>query len=186
MRKVKKMIGYILYICLGSILPHYQLGITWNISNLIRKISAKLYFNYCGKNVDLGRKIKLSSSIEIGDNSGIGDYCYIQGSLKIGNDVMIAPKVAFLGSNHNIDELDRPMNKQGYNEKGIIVKDNVWIGYGAIILDGVTINDGAVIAAGSVVTKNVEENEIVGGNPAKLIRKRGEKNEYINGWSREK
>lgn len=185
-KKIRKMVGYILYIFLGSILPHYQLGINWRISNLIRKISAKLYFEYCGKNVDLGRKIKLSSSIRIGDNSGIGDYCYVQGSLKIGKDVMIAPKVTFLGSNHNFNDLNKPMNKQGHNEKGIVIMDNVWIGYGAIILDGVTINEGAVIAAGSVVTKNVKENEIVGGNPARLIRKRGEKNEYINGWSREK
>lgn len=54
----------------------------------------------------------------------------------------------------------------------IIIDDDVWIGAGAIILTGVTIGKGSVIAAGSIVTKDVEPYTIVGGNPAKLIKKR--------------
>ncbi len=63
------------------------------------------------------------------------------------------------------------MREQGYSEeKQIVVGDDVWLGYGAIILPGVTIGDGAIIGAGTVVTKDVPPYAIVGGNPAKVIR----------------
>lgn len=57
----------------------------------------------------------------------------------------------------------------------VIIGNDVWIGYGATLMSGVKVGDGAVIAANSVVTKNVEPYTIVGGNPAKVIRKRFEK-----------
>lgn len=63
-------------------------------------------------------------------------------------------------------------NEQGTISSPIVIKDDVWIGHGAIITKGVTIHPGAVIAAGAVVTKDVEEFSIVGGVPAKLIKYR--------------
>ena len=102
--------------------------------------------------------------------------------LKIGNFVSIAQNVTFLLSgNHNIDTFTTyPIKVHYFNEKidegwgkgPITVCDDVWIGYGAVILSGVTIGQGAVVAAGSIVTKDVEPYSIVGGNPAKLIRYR--------------
>ena len=53
-----------------------------------------------------------------------------------------------------------------------IAKDDVWIGFGVIILDGVTIGKGAIIAAGSVVTKSIPENAIAAGSPARVIKSR--------------
>lgn len=102
--------------------------------------------------------------------------------LKIGNFVSIAPNVMFLVcSDHSIDTIStfpykvKCLNKEKYEAKSkgnIIVDDDVWISYGAIILSGVHIGQGAVIAAGAVVTKDVPAYAIVGGCPAKLINYR--------------
>ena len=170
MRILKKGLGYIIYVLIGSWLPHYQLGYSWPVSKRIKQICAKLMFNKCGKNGDIGRRISFSSNIELGDNSSIGDNSYIVGQVSIGKDVMIAPSVALIASNHNYKERTIPMNKQGSTHKGITVGDNVWIGYGVIITDGVDIGNNTVIAAGSVVTKSIKENVLVGGNPARTIK----------------
>lgn len=172
MKKIIKGLGYALYLLIGQWLPHYIAGHTCIISKFIRKISAKMFFDKCGKNVDLGRKVKLSTKIQIGNNSGIGDNNYFIGKVIIGNDVMIGPQVMFIASNHNYKDKTIPMNKQGTNSKGIFIDDNVWIGARAIILDGVHIKSGTIVGAGAIVTKDTEENSIVGGNPAKIIKYR--------------
>ena len=172
MKKIRYIIGYVFYNCFFSWLPHYQLGLKWPVSNFLRKICARLMFNKCGRKVDIGRKIKLSPEISLGDRSGIGDHNFFQGKIEIGDDVMIGPKCSFIAVNHNYKDKDIPMNKQGENSKGIKIGNNVWIGYGAIILDVVTIEDGCIVAAGSVVTKNFSKNSIIGGVPAKLIKRR--------------
>lgn len=128
MKKVKKIVGYLIYVLLGMHLPHYQLGMKWRISNIIRVLSAKMIFDKCGKRVDLGRKVKLSFNTSVGDNSGIGDYCFLQGKISFGNDVMVGPECMFIASNHKFDDLTTPMNKQGETEKEIIIGNNVWIG----------------------------------------------------------
>ena len=170
--KIRQLFGYYIYIYICSWLPHYQLGHTWIIPKKLRSFACKLLFIKCGNKVDIGRLCKLSFNIKLGDKSSIGDNNYIQGKVDIGNNVMIGPQVMFIASNHNYSDLSIPMNRQGKTEKGIIVEDNVWIGARAIILDGVRIKRGTIVAAGSIVTKDTEENTIVGGNPAKIIKSR--------------
>lgn len=101
--------------------------------------------------------------------------------LVIGDFVSIASNVVFMGGgNHRMDSFSTfPFKVKFLNydfealTKGpIIVKDDVWIGFGSLILSGVTIGQGAVIAADSVVTKSVPPYAIVGGNPARVIRYR--------------
>lgn len=167
---VKKYIGYALYSCLGGLLPH---GTTkqFKLSNAIRKLCGKLMFDYTGKNVNIGRKIRFSKQVSLGSNSSIGDNAYISGELQIGDNVMIAPKCSFIAIEHEFDK-DNPCVHVGNVGKKICIKDNAWIGYGAIILAGVTVGEGGVVGAGAVVTKDVEPYSVVGGVPAKKIKMR--------------
>lgn len=107
--------------------------------------------------------------------------------LRIGKFCMIASDVTFImnGANHLSDAISTypfaifggdwssAMDGKSYPTKGdTVIGNDVWIGYGATIMPGVTIGDGAIIATKSVVTKEVAPYAIVGGNPAKEIRKR--------------
>lgn len=172
MMKVRKALGYLLYVFIGSWLPHYQLGYSWPISKLLKQIIGKLMLTKCGKNVDIGRKISFSSDVSLGDRSSIGDNAYINGKVQIGNDVMMSPNVALIATNHCFNQTTIPMNLQGSKSSPIKIENDVWIGYGSIITAGVTVGDGAIIAAGAVVTKDVPANAIVGGIPAEVIRYR--------------
>ncbi|MBE0675615.1 MAG: acyltransferase [Bacteroidales bacterium] len=149
-----------------------------------------------GRNVYIGRSVYMwaKNSIRIGDDFYIGKYSQIECDAVIGNDVMLANFVALIGRyDHNYSEIGIPMRHastirdRSYNWKGmyenVVIGDDVWVGYGAIILSGVTVGQGSIIAAGSVVTSDVEPYSIYGGNPAKKIRDRfaneEEKNEHI-------
>lgn len=147
----------------------------------IRRIICRGLFKSAGKNINIERGVHFGdgAQVEIGDNSSIGVNFEILGPdiLKIGSNVMIGPDVTFITINHRFDRLDTPMKVQGHNEpKQITIGDDVWIAARAIILSGVRIGKGAIVGAGAVVTKEVPEYAIVGGNPAKVIRYRTEPN----------
>jgi len=109
----------------------------------------------------------------------VTDFSPADTKLEIGSYCSIAPNVRFLlGGEHQLYSITTyPFKVKSFGKareagsKGdIVVKDDVWIGDGAIICSGVTIGQGAIIAAGSVVTKDVAPYAIVGGNPAKFIK----------------
>jgi acetyltransferase-like isoleucine patch superfamily enzyme len=116
--------------------------------------------------------------ISIGKDVGIGAYSglYAVGTntLTIGNDCLIGPYTYFGGTRYHFDKLDVPMREQGHDLRGgIVVGDDCWFGAGVQVMDGVTIGRGSVIASGAVVTQDVDEFSVVGGVPARLIRRRG-------------
>ncbi|WP_053094369.1 acyltransferase [Bacillus sp. 522_BSPC] len=115
-----------------------------------------------------------AGKIIIGENSFIGAFSLLDGSggLTIGNHVMIATHVRVVAANHNFDNINMPMKQQGLTTKGIMIENDVWIGTGAVILDGVKVGKGSVIAANSVVTKDVPDYSVVAGVPSKIIKKR--------------
>lgn len=116
------------------------------------------------------------SGIWIGTNSLIGEYNVIrgQGGVRIGDRVYTSPFVQILAVNHLFDDPERSFVDQGISAEGIEIDDDVWVGSGAILTDGVRIGAGSVVAAGSVVTRDVEPGAVVGGNPARLLRRVGE------------
>lgn len=144
-------------------------------SRPLRRWSASSLFKYAGENINIekGAYFGDGSEIEIGDNSGIGINCRLSGPVKIGSNVMMGPEVIILTQSHKHDRTDIPMIKQGKTTvKPVTIRDDVWIGTRAIILPGVSVGKGAIIGAGAVVTKNIPEFVVVGGNPAKIIKYR--------------
>lgn len=138
-----------------------------------------------GENFHAGRNVVLwaKNNIQIGNNFYIGRFSQIECDTQIGNNVIFANNVALVGRyDHNFHQIGTPtrlasqIRDEDYNWKGIsskvIIEDDVWVGYGAIIMSGVKIGRGSIVAAGSVVTKDVGPYSIVGGNPAKIIKKR--------------
>lgn len=134
------------------------------------------------ENVNIEKNAEFAYSVELGDNSGLGINCRISGKTLIGNNVMMGPNVCIFTTNHAFDRTDIPMNEQGMSvQRPVVIEDDVWIGANVIILPGVTISKGSIVGAGAVVTKNVPEYAIVGGNPATVIKYRKNiKNSGVN------
>ena len=116
-------------------------------------------------------------SIIIGRLTSIGVNCELSAyvaDIRIGSHVMIASNCRFFPYDHGT-EPGRLMQEQTLSTKGhISIEDDVWLGSGAIVLSGVRIGKGAVVAAGAVVTKPVPGDSIVAGNPARVVKRRGE------------
>lgn len=112
---------------------------------------------------DIGFNIRLGKNVLINSN------CFFLDSttITIGDHVMIGPNVTIVTPNHSRDPVER--RRVGTISKPVLIKDDVWIGAGAIILPGVTIGEGAVVGAGAIVTKDVPAGKTVGGNPARII-----------------
>jgi acetyltransferase-like isoleucine patch superfamily enzyme len=111
--------------------------------------------------------------IRVGRNVFINQNCtmYDLGGIDIGDDVMIGPNVSIITSSHPIEPSQR---RAHVIAKPIVIERNVWIAAGVTIIGGVTVGENSVVAAGSVVTKDVQRNTLVGGNPARVIRSIGD------------
>lgn len=109
--------------------------------------------------------------VHIGNRVRVGLGNVLIGPLKIGNNVIMAQNVVLSGLNHGYEDIAIPILDQPCTTAAITVEDDCWIGANAVITAGVTIGKHAVVAGGSVVTKNVEPYSIVGGNPAKVLKK---------------
>ncbi|WP_458408281.1 DapH/DapD/GlmU-related protein [Anaerotignum sp.] len=110
----------------------------------------------CGKNITVGKNVFINMGCCFQD----------QGGIFIDDGALIGHQVKLTTLNHDI----MPEKRSSLHPASIHIGKNVWIGSGAIVMPGVTIGDGAIVAAGAVVTKNVAENTIVGGIPAKFIK----------------
>jgi len=129
-----------------------------------------------GKSTFSAGRIYENPTLVIGDNTylGYGLDIMLADKVVIGSNVMIANEVRIISYDaHPIDPIKRLRNEEAdkTGSAEIIIEDNVWIGMNSIILKGVTIGAGSVVAAGSVVTKNVENNTLVAGNPARVIKR---------------
>lgn len=126
-----------------------------------------------GKHINIEKGATFRETCELGDYSGIGINCELNGTVVIGNNVNMGPECIFYTTNHRHDRTDIVMQKQGFTqEKPIYVGNDVWFCRRAMVMPGVCIGDGSIIAAGAVVTKNVPEYTIVAGNPAVVVRNR--------------
>lgn len=138
---------------------------------LLKTISAKV-----GDNVSIHPNVLMFSAdkLSIGNNVSIHPMCYIDatGGVDIGNDVSIAHGVTIMSTTHKFSSSDLPIKDQGIELMKTELMDNVWIGAKATILSGVTINSGSIVGANSLVAHDVQQNTIVGGVPARIIKER--------------
>lgn len=116
----------------------------------------------------------IGEGLVIGNHSNIGPFNYIgcSGKITIGNNVMLGPRVSIYAENHVFDNPDLTIKEQGVKKQFVHIEDDCWIASNVVILSGVTIGKGSVVAAGAVVTESITPYSIVGGVPAKLIKKR--------------
>lgn len=169
MHKIK----LIFYYTIISKLPHSNYSSTfnkirtWYLEKVLKilkpdsrnKFQNNIYISN-GKNIEIGACCQINESV------------FIQGAI-IGNFVMIAPHVAILSSSHKTESCKVPMILQGATTNNLpIIDDDVWIGRNALIMPGVHIGKGSIVGAGAIVTKNVPPYTVVGGIPAKEIKKR--------------
>lgn len=128
-----------------------------------------------GREIDPSTTLLPPFYVDYGKNIRIGKGCWIQqgctffdrGGITIGDGVFIAPKVNLITINHD----PNPDNRSATYGRPIVIEDKVWIGIGATVLPGVRIGYGSIIGANSVVTHDVPPMTIVGGNPARFIKK---------------
>lgn len=111
-------------------------------------------------------QIDRAKNMTIGENVFVnhGLTCMSSGGVTLEDGVMIGPEAALITANHDFKDLDK------LQFKPIVIKKKAWIGARAVILPGVTIGEGAVVASGAIVTKDVPDKTMVGGNPAKFIK----------------
>ena len=114
------------------------------------------FYTDCGKNIHIGRHVFINMGCKFQDQGGI----FIDDGVLIGHNVVLA----------TLNHAASPKDRGSMIPAPIRIGKNVWVGANAVILPGVTIGDGAIVAAGAVVNRDVPENTVVGGVPAKVIR----------------
>lgn len=134
---------------LAEILPNCPRG-TW--------VRAPFYCDY-GYNISCGERVFINYNCTILD----------VGKVRIGSHVLIGPNVQIYAVTHPVDAVERRSGEEWGED--VTIGDDCWIGGGAVICPGVTIGDRCIVGAGAVVTKDVPDDTVVAGNPARIIRR---------------
>jgi acetyltransferase-like isoleucine patch superfamily enzyme len=114
------------------------------------------FYSDFGENIHIGKNVFVNHACTFMDRGGI----------TLEDNVLIGPKANLITTNHPIN----PSERRATISQPIVIKKGAWIGVGATILPGVTIGENSIVAAGAVVSKDVPDNTIVGGIPAKFIK----------------
>lgn len=141
----------------------------------LRALCAKMILTSCGVNVNVEKGARFASDVYLGDHAALGRDSYVEQGTVIGNGVMMGPECAVFTRNHVFERTDIPMFQQGATPiLPVVIEDDVWIGARVILLPGAHVGKGAVIGAGSVVSGDIPAMAIAAGNPARVLRMRGE------------
>jgi acetyltransferase-like isoleucine patch superfamily enzyme len=170
----------------GGIIRSDEMGEVWNVVARAQRLSPALNASttidemrerlseLIGSEIDKTTTVFVPFHTNFGKHTKIGKNVFINhacsfldlGGITIEDDVLIGPRVNLTTENHPVD----PTKRKHLDLKSILIKRNAWIGAGATILPGVTIGENSIVAAGAVVNKDVPDNAIVGGIPAKFIK----------------
>ena len=168
-----------------------MMGIKSAILAVGRRLQTKIKAFSCrkvlthGVDLHLGARTRIwaPSHVRMGDQVYVGKDVHIEANCRIGNYCLIANRVAIVGRHdHDFSAVGFPMRfspwvgsrrfPSQYADEEAVIEDDVWLGYGTIVMTGVTVGRGSVVAAGSVVTRDVPPYSISAGVPAKIIGKR--------------
>lgn len=133
-----------------------------HLSGIIEKPIAESTTIFIPFHTNFGKHITLGKNVFINHACSFLDL----GGITIEDNVLIGPRVNLVTENHRV----HPSDRKSLILDAIVIKKNAWIGAGATILPGVTIGKNAIVAAGAVVHKDVADNTIVGGIPAKMMK----------------
>ncbi len=158
---------YKCYLSIG-IIPNGEGSVFFNSKNIAvgdnfsMGIDCKIYAQ------DKQAKISIGNNVSLNDNVTINADC--GGYISIGDSVMVGPGTIMRASNHNFDDVSKSFREQGHKKGVIRIKNNVWLGAGVMVLPDVLIGNNVVIGAGSVIAKDIPDNSLAVGSPAKVIR----------------
>jgi acetyltransferase-like isoleucine patch superfamily enzyme len=122
-----------------------------------------------------GSKIRVhEGEVSIGAKTVMGQECTISAyqHVSIGDQCIVADRVMLIDFDHGVVEVERPIRLQGIYKRDVRVGSNVWMGYGSCVLRGVSVGHNSIVGTNAVVTRDVPENAVVGGVPAKVLRMR--------------
>ncbi|HXB16877.1 MAG TPA: acyltransferase [Solirubrobacteraceae bacterium] len=122
-----------------------------------------------------GCKIRVhEGEVSIGAKTVMGQDCTVSAfqHISIGRECIVADRVMLIDFDHGVVEVERPIRLQGIYKRDVRVGSNVWMGYGSCVLRGVSVGHNSVVGTNAVVTKDVPENAVVGGVPARVLRMR--------------
>ncbi|GGD50611.1 sugar O-acetyltransferase [Muriicola marianensis] len=150
-----------------------ELSSALNTSTSVDEIRDRLS-ELIGQKIDGTTRVFIPFYTNFGKHIRIGEHVFINhactfldlGGITVEDNVQIGPKVNLITENHPLDPEDRKSLDLG----GILIKRNAWLGAACTILPGVTVGENSVVAAGAVVTKDVPDNTVVAGIPAKVVR----------------
>jgi acetyltransferase-like isoleucine patch superfamily enzyme len=122
-----------------------------------------------------GTKVRVhEGEVRIGAKTVLGQECTISAfqRVSIGRECVVADRVMLIDFDHGTVEVERPIRLQGIYKRDVDVGHNCWIGYGACILRGVKVGDNCILGTSAVVTRDVPDNAVAAGVPARVIRMR--------------
>jgi maltose O-acetyltransferase len=173
---IPKKIALALYYSFAQYFPTQPVP-GWQLGYMLRRWLVRNIFDQCGTDILVKSRAYFGSGtrLAIGDRSQIGERSRIDHGVTIGRDVLMGPEVVIFTGGHAYADPATPINRQGALERrSVVIGDDVWIGTRVVIMPGVSIGRGAVVGACSVVTRPVPSNAVVAGNPARIVKWRGD------------